>query len=143
MLFSCLFRSFLSTFFGGGVIQFKSILINLWQKNWKTYRLIQYSMISLETYTKYNVSYCLIIWPQSNIQVRIRVLPGHSERVNYSLIPLLAGTVQLPKLSLTTESHNPSSLNYESLLTRILPTHIFIMVSVKFWQVVRLGILIF
>ena len=63
-------------------------------------------------------------------EVRLRVLPGRREKISYLLTPLLAGTVQLPKLGLTTDIHNPGQpSNFESLLNRILPSHVFIMVG--------------
>ena len=61
------------------------------------------------------------------------MLPGCCEQITYTLYPLLAGNVHLPKLSLSVESHSlgqPTSL--DPLLARILPTHIYIMVRYIF-----------
>lgn len=59
------------------------------------------------------------------------MLSGCSERVCYTLYPLLAGNVHLPRLSLSMESHSPGHpTSLDPLLTRILPSHIYIMVSV-------------
>nr|XP_045621115.1 trafficking protein particle complex subunit 11-like isoform X2 [Procambarus clarkii] len=65
-------------------------------------------------------------------EVRLRVLPGCSERVTYTLYPLLAGNVHLPKLTLSVESHSPGQpTSLDALLTRILPTHVYIMPQAK------------
>lgn len=65
-------------------------------------------------------------------EVRLRVLPGCSERITYTLYPLLAGNVHLPKLSLSVESHSPGQpTSVDPLLARILPTHIYIMPQPK------------
>lgn len=65
-------------------------------------------------------------------ELRLKVLPGCSERVTYTLYPLLAGNVQLPKLCLSIETHSPGQpASLEALLARILPTHIYIMPQAK------------
>lgn len=59
------------------------------------------------------------------------MLPGCSEGITYTLYPLLAGNVHLPKLSLSVESHSPGQpTSLDPLLARILPTHVYIMVSI-------------
>lgn len=65
-------------------------------------------------------------------QMRLRVLPGSSERVTYTLYPLLAGNVHLPKLTLSIESHFPGQpTSLDALLARILPTHVYVMPQAK------------
>lgn len=65
-------------------------------------------------------------------EIRLRVLPGRKERISYTLYPLLSGNVQLPKLGLSVESHSPSlPTSLETLLNRVLPTHIYIMPQAK------------
>lgn len=65
-------------------------------------------------------------------EVRLRVLPGCSECITYTLYPLLAGNVHLPKLSLSVESHSPGQpTSLDPLLARILPTHVYIMPQPK------------
>ncbi|XP_042226153.1 trafficking protein particle complex subunit 11-like [Homarus americanus] len=65
-------------------------------------------------------------------EVRLRVLPSCSERVTYTLYPLLAGNVHLPKLTLSVESHSPGQpTSLDALLARTLPTHVYIMPQAK------------
>lgn len=65
-------------------------------------------------------------------EIRLRVLPGRKECVTYTLYPLLSGNVQLPKLGLSVESHSPGQpTSLETLLNRILPTHIYIVPQAK------------
>lgn len=63
-------------------------------------------------------------------EIRLRVLSGCQERLTYNLYPLLAGNVQLPKLSLSVDPHTPGQ-PVENLLQRTLPSHIYIMPQAK------------
>ncbi|KAF5306179.1 hypothetical protein FQR65_LT07455 [Abscondita terminalis] len=63
-------------------------------------------------------------------QLQISILPESSKSLQYNLYPLVAGSVMLPKLSLTLCGDDEVSLDQKqinSLLERALPTHLFIM----------------
>ncbi|KAK4294863.1 hypothetical protein Pmani_032542 [Petrolisthes manimaculis] len=66
-------------------------------------------------------------------EVRVRVLSGWcKERVCYTLYPLLAGNVRLPRLSLSMDSQSPGHpTSLDPLLARILPSHVYIMPQAK------------
>ncbi|KAF5298216.1 hypothetical protein FQA39_LY02640 [Lamprigera yunnana] len=65
-------------------------------------------------------------------QSQITILPGTTKMLQYNLYPLVAGSVLLPKLSLSIcgENDENSALKQDeldSLVERSLPTHLFIM----------------
>lgn len=73
------------------------------------------------------------------------ILPLSKRKLQYNLYPLLAGSVALPKLTLTIPDKSPEGPviredQLKALLERALPTHLYVMVSL-FMFVMFLGLM--
>ncbi|KAF8568213.1 hypothetical protein P879_04094, partial [Paragonimus westermani] len=73
------------------------------------------------------------------IKLRLRLLPGSPQLLQYILLPLHAGHLALPRLRLTLSANNASSpeeqqtlrLHMEEKMLRQIPTHVFVVPSGK------------
>lgn len=65
------------------------------------------------------------------LQTRFRVLPGEEYRLMYNFFPLVAGQVALPRLHVNMLRY-PGTM--DDLIYSMLPSHIFIRVSIFFIQ---------
>ncbi|KAF6772119.1 hypothetical protein AHF37_09078, partial [Paragonimus kellicotti] len=73
------------------------------------------------------------------IKLRLRLLPGSPQLLQYILLPLHAGHLALPRLRLTLSTNNTSSseeqqtlrLHMEEKMLRQIPTHVFVVPSGK------------
>lgn len=59
------------------------------------------------------------------LQMKFRVLPSSTYCLRYQLVPLLAGNVTLPRLRLNLLRQ---AVAMDSVLQKMLPTHIFVLV---------------
>ena len=69
----------------------------------------------------------LLFFPQT----QFRVLPSQEYKLHYNFFPLVAGQVALPRLHLDMMRY-PGTM--DDIISKMLPTNIFIRVSQKFQQ---------
>ncbi|XP_054273779.1 trafficking protein particle complex subunit 11 [Macrosteles quadrilineatus] len=64
-------------------------------------------------------------------QMKMSVLPQSCQRLEYNLYPLLSGLVALPQLKLTVPSEIVTVQQVSDLISRAIPTHVYIMPQAK------------